>query len=173
MKLAQISILTLFLFAAIIQIGCTTDPTAYSKAAEAWKKLKKEHNNSYEFSINFVSFTGYRNETRITVKEGKIVKRSYEESFTDELPIGYEIEKWEETGDEIGKHEKGKKPITMDDVYEFAKSCSNMKTDKRGRQVEVFFELNKEGIITTTGYVPNGCMDDCFHGYHINNFTWL
>ena len=38
---------------------------------------------------------------------------------------------------------------------------------------EYYFSTDKQGLIETAGLRPKECMDDCFRGYHIRDFSWL
>ena len=171
MKKTYLPTAILLMIFAAIQISCQIGTKEYKEALSIWEAGKKAHNNSYEFTLSSSSWTGYRQSTTFTVKEGKVVKRAFEESGAE---VGdYQHENWVEEGADLGTHERGKKLMTMDDIYTYAKTCINMKKNEDGHEVEVSFKKDTAGIISTIGYVPNGCADDCFRGYHIYNFKWL
>ncbi len=160
------------------------DLETYNKALAAWENSKEVYGNSYEFTLSFGSFSGYFSKTTIRVVDGKVVKRSFEEGhYYDKKERGFE--KWVEEEHEIGTHEKGKAPVTMDQIYQRAK----VDTKPRDKQTEpkttdginisdmvkseIYFNVDAEGVISLYGSRPEGCMDDCFNGYRISDFKWL
>lgn len=182
-------VLCLMLFLQTLSSAQKTyiDSAAYAKSFAIWEQGKKEHNNSYEFSLVFASFSGYSNKTTFTVKEGKFVKRAFEENFGPHSNREKKPEKWVETGDKIGSHENAKGLITMEAIYAYAKNYVGTK-DPAPIQLEeenaekpaileftikVFFSTDMNGILSTAGTVPDGCMDDCFNGYRVRGFKWL
>lgn len=138
---------------------------AYQKSLEAFEAGKTAHQNSYQFTLSFSSWSGYWQKTTMIVQEGKVVERQFES--------GHEYEKkynktWKETGAKLGSHEDGHAPMTMDAVYEEAQGWI-----KGSAENDYFFSTDATGIVTTAGFVPKECMDDCFEGYHVEGFAWL
>lgn len=99
------------------------------------------------------------------------MSRAYQEFTTDETTGEQEItETYSETKSNLGTHEKGAKPLTIDELYE---SCAGeyLIVDKEDNTI--YFEATTEGLMTLCGFVPKGCMDDCFSGVNIDSFEWI
>ncbi|MDP2414077.1 hypothetical protein [Daejeonella sp.] len=62
----------------------------------------------------------------------------------------------------------GDSTINLDAVYDKAAN-EWLKADKK--QNIIYFEAKNQGMISTSGYVPNGCQDDCFTGIRISNIS--
>lgn len=164
-----------------------TDTAKYEKSLKLWEQQKKEHNNSYEFSLVWGSFSGFGYTTRITVKNGKIVKRAYKEFVPKQDRKDRKPVKWVEKGEDIGKHTEGQKAVTLDNIYSYAKSLLNIPKESQPSEVEldgekiiltlpkinVYFSTDNKGLIDTAGSTPEGCMDDCFSGFTIRDIKWL
>jgi len=80
---------------------------------------------------------------------------------------------WSETEDELGTKANIYSPAsalhTLDDIYDKAR---NEWLQKR-TDAHVTFEANNNGMISAVGFVPDGCMDDCFSGIHIRSIEAL
>src|SRR5690606_27029376 len=72
---------------------------------------------------------------------------------------------WIENEDEINSHQQGSaaKAITLDEVYETAKNNWLVKREN----AKIYFENKNDGMISTCGYIEDGCQDDCFTGITI------
>src|SRR5690625_3711801 len=89
--------------------GCKKDELAhqndFDKSYSAWLNFKKESNNSYKYVVSRGSWVGTRWETTLTVRNGKVVKRTFEMSYPEEcgcFMMSPEEEKWmEEHQDEM------------------------------------------------------------------------
>jgi hypothetical protein len=80
------------------------------------------------------------------------------------------INRWTETAATLNTHNDGAPAITLDEIYEKART-EYLTVDKKKNTV--YFEVNYEGLLSSAGYVPEGCMDDCFYGVHIKSITRL
>ena len=143
----------------------------FIESRSSWKALKKENGDSYEYTLEILSFTGHGNRTTMSIENGKVIKRNYLTFFLN--PNTGEMEEQEvytETGEEVGSNSEGARPLTIDALYE---TCASeylvVDTDKN----TVYFDTNSEGVISLCGYVPNGCADDCFQGITFSYFAWL
>src|SRR5690606_14714819 len=72
---------------------------------------------------------------------------------------------WTETEADLGIHEQTPASAiqTLDEVYETARTVWL----KKRHDADVSFEAKNNGMISSAGFVPNGCMDDCFSGISI------
>ena len=71
---------------------------------------------------------------------------------------------------DLGINQKGAPPVTFDKLYN---SCGTQYLMVNTQNNDIYFEVSDTGLISTCGYVPKGCMDDCFHGITIKSFEWL
>lgn len=143
----------------------------FRESRTAWKNLKKENGNSYEYMILEQSWTGHGSETTIEVQEGKVRGRYYvafiisNEDGSKTITDTYE----ERSKKEIGSHSLGAPPYTIDDLY---RTCLSKYLTVDHEANNVFFETNEEGVMMLCGFVPIGCQDDCFKGIRISFFAW-
>jgi hypothetical protein len=144
---------------------------SYNQSFAKWKKLKAQHNNSYSYTISFTSWTGYKNSTVIRVKKGKIVYRTFNESYQNAVEGGNETEEmsYTESGNGVGTHKEGWPAVTMDQMYA---DCSGKYLIVDPVSNELFFETSPDGLLTTCGYRDYMCADDCFEGISISAFKW-
>lgn len=143
----------------------------FRESKAAWKNLKKEHGNSYEYVVLEQSFTGHGSETTIEVVEGKVMGRYYIAFIiSDEDGSKNITHRYEETSKrEIGSHSLGAPPYTIDDLY---RTCLSKYLTVDHEANEVYFETNSEGLMILCGFVPVGCQDDCYRGIRISEFSW-
>lgn len=136
-----------------------------------WMELKKENGNSYIYQTRFISWAGYGSVTELKVENGVIVERNYEEykeywnSSQREI-----IDSYSETSNNLGSHEKGADLLTIDDLYN---SCASEFLIADTTNNTLYFETDTTGLMTTCGFVPKDCVDDCFYGVTINSFNWI
>ncbi|MBO9730256.1 MAG: hypothetical protein J7623_16570 [Chitinophaga sp.] len=160
----------LLLLTSTVFISCKKDTIAYQKdfnrSYDAWAGFKAASGNSYRYTVSSASWTGFSTETTITVKEGKVVQRAYIAKAVDRTnpPIRI-VEEWTENAAQLGSHANGYALRTLDDIYREAKDDW---LQKRGN-VKTYFEATNNGMISSCGYVENGCMDDCFRGITIRS----
>lgn len=143
----------------------------YSESRSLWLEMKEDNGDSYEYTIGVLSWTGHGNNTVITIEEGKVIGRIYQEYFMDpdngDKTDGFG---YSETGVDVGSNEKGAKPLTMDDLYGICLAEYLVADPENNR---VYFNTDELGLMVTCGFVPNGCADDCFQGISLSNFKWL
>ena len=143
----------------------------YNESLTKWTELKNINGNSYIYQTTFVSWTGFGSITELKIEKGIVTSRVYQEFKTNETNGQQEIiDSYTETKINLGSHEKGAIPLTIDDLYN---SCANeyLKVDRKNNTL--YFETELDGMMTLCGFVPNGCMDDCFRGVKINSFKWV
>lgn len=167
----------LFLISALVLTitSCKKDTISnqsdYEKSYKAWQNFKQSVNNSYTYLVNTGSFTGYSTETTITVVNGAIKSRSYKSFKLDyagqNVPVKTLIKAWVEDSSSLNTHGEyeGAELLTLDEIYAKAKSLW-LAADKSTNTI--YFETKNNGLISSCGYVPNGCQDDCFNGIKIS-----
>lgn len=143
----------------------------FATSMETWLDFKEDTNNSYQYTVVFSSFSGFSQKTTISVENGIIIKRDYKLSFLYEVPASYTNEdlEWSETENEIGSHDDGAALLTLDEIYNKAKS--DWLIEKK--DARVIFETNNNGMISTSGYIDKNCLDDCFIGIRIQSIDPL
>jgi hypothetical protein len=151
--------------------ACKKDGIAYGgdygRSYLAWQEFKSATGNSYTYQVATSSWTGYSSETTITIKQGKIVERTYAAKLMMSSPPV--MREWKEDENQLGTHDEGAALQTLDDIYAKAKSDWLLKRD----DAKAFFETKNDGMISSCGYVPNGCQDDCFTGIRIKYIRGL
>ncbi|MBS9768803.1 MAG: hypothetical protein KGV44_14870 [Flavobacteriaceae bacterium] len=170
------NIFYLLIFSSLILNSCSSeDDINYSedfeKSKKAWLKFKEHFGNSYEYTVKKGSWAwdGYNQETTIKVVGGKVVQRRFKYVGRIENVPKEELLEWTENENEINTHNQGASPLTLDEIYEKAEKEWLIKREN----VSTYFEAKNDGLISSCGYVPEGCMDDCFRGIHIKEIKGL
>ena len=144
----------------------------YDESYKAWTAFKKSSANSYTYTAFGGSVFGYYAETKITVTDGKVAGREFLAGRYEANSSNLIVSKtWVETSANLNTHgNEAHEPLTLDQVYAKAKTewlnASKKDNDR-------FLETNNNAMISTAGYVPKGCMDDCFNGIHIKDIKPL
>lgn len=166
--------LLIVLLIASILTSCKKSEIEYEndfeKSYKAWQTFKTSSNDSYRYQVSFSSWTGYSGETTITVNKGKVVKRSYIgksiKQPSNEVVIN---EEWTEEENSLNTHQNGDAALTLDQIYEKAKTVWLVKN----KNAEISLETKNNGMISACGFVPDNCADDCFTGIKITSITAL
>lgn len=169
-------VLVFLTLANIIIISCESNDLDYqndfNNSKKAWLEFKKLTNNSYVYTVTGGSWAGFSWETTLTVSNGKIIKRYFKYIITDGLSenIPEDELEWTENESEIGSHKNsGAIPLTLDQIYAKAENEWLLKRNN----TKTYLETENNGLISTCGYVENGCMDDCFVGIYIKSIEIL
>ncbi|KAA2243805.1 hypothetical protein F0L74_15125 [Chitinophaga agrisoli] len=165
--------LSIYLFTLLLMgtlfVSCDKSDINYEndfdKSYKAWENFKASSQNSYRYMVVFGSWTGYGTETIITVKNGQVTGRSFVgKGFVNgQNTTPTVVEEWTEDESSINTHEKGAAAITLDEIYNKAKTDYLLKRD----DARTYFETNNNGMISSCGYTPENCADDCFNGVTI------
>lgn len=149
-------------------IAYTTD---YNNSYLAWLDFKSTSNNSYRYVVSFGSWTGYGTETTVTVRNGKVIGRSFvamQHPNQPNTPMTI-LGQWAEDETSLNTHDAGAATWTLDEIYKQTKE----EWLKKRSDADTYFEANNNGLISSAGYVPNGCQDDCFRGIRISKIEAL
>jgi hypothetical protein len=165
--------LSALLLISTLFVSCKKDTlnheNEFEKSYHEWQAFKQSSGDSYRYMVTFGSWTGFGTETIITVTNGKVTQRSYQlllprQGNPSPVPIPPDQMAWTENENEINTHtEMAAKAMTLDEVYEKARTEWLIKREG----ADVYFETKNNGMISSCGYVNNGCMDDCFNGIRI------
>lgn len=161
----------MLLLTGILFVACKKDKIEhqgdFKRSYNTWLDFKSASSDSYRYKIVSGSWTGFANEMMVTVKAGKVVHRAFvAQHYGDRStqPPQLIIDRtWEEDEMTLNSHTEVPKAMTLDEVYETARQEWLIKRDR----AKAFFEANNNGMISNCGYVPDGCMDDCFTGISI------
>lgn len=169
----KLGILTL-VFIGVLLTSCENDDFNYQsnfeKSYKVWLSFKSTSGNSYSYKVTQTSVFGPASETTITVNDGKVTERHFKYTSTvGMINVPPEVLEWTENGTEISSHTSGAAALTLDEVYEKARSEWLIKREK----AKVYLETNNNGLISSCGYQEDGCMDDCFRGIHIASIKAL
>jgi hypothetical protein len=166
--------LFIFLLTGVLFTACDKDDRVYvgelQKSYQAWINFKASSGNSYRYTVISGSWTGSTSETIITVESGKLKRRSYvlktPQPNSNTLAVR---ESWDEDESTLRTHEHGAAALTLDEIYEKAKTEWLLKRE----DATAYFETKNAGMISSCGYVPDNCADDCFRGIYISSIEKL
>lgn len=165
-----------FLMIGSLLISCSTDDDLdyqnnFEESHNTWLDFKKLSGDSYKYTVVESSWVGFSWETTIKVFDGEIVQRHFKYINTEGLEDIPEDElEWIENGQEVGNQQnKGAEALTLDEIYSKAEKEWLIKREN----ANIYFETENNGLISTCGYVENGCMDDCFVGIKIKSIESL
>lgn len=162
-----LTVLVLSLLFASCKKDNISNKSEFRESLFAWQAFKAGSGNSYHYTVATSSWVGISSETTITVNNGIVTQRSYIQrrmvQSSSGQPSTIVAEEWEETGSALNTHNYGAATVTLDDIYKQAKE----EWLKERENVTYYFEAKNNGMISSAGYVPNGCADDCFIGITI------
>lgn len=171
---------------------------SFDQSYKVWLSFKASKGNSYRYIVTGATWAGSSWSTTITVAQGKVVRRDFRyETFNDtRMPdngwesasiatllkgFGFttdefreqeghtflETLQWTEEEIDLGLHERSPaSPVqTLDEIYETARTVWL----KKRPDTTTYFDVKNQGMISSAGFVPHGCMDDCFRGIHIRS----
>ncbi len=174
----------------------------FDKSFNAWQAFRQSSGNSYKYTVTAGTWAGASWKTGLVVTQGKVTERQFAYTVfydvkqpasgwnevgrnqvlaalkltAEEFKTRYgqpveQVLEWKETGNTLGSHAgtSAAQLITLDEVYEKARTEWLVK--RAG--VSVYFEANNNGLISSCGFVQDGCMDDCFNGINISEIKAL
>ncbi|QEC53815.1 hypothetical protein EDD80_11653 [Anseongella ginsenosidimutans] len=169
---------------------------AFDTSYRTWLDFKETSKNSYQYMVTGGTWAGSSWRTIITVENGTVTRRQFmydvfhdivapsggwgQAQIRDILDLmgltGEEFAEmngrslaeelsWVEEGDEVGTRgpAAAAPPRTLDEIYEAARKVWLIKRD----DAKTYFEANNDGLLSSCGFVMNGCQDDCFNGITI------
>ncbi|GAB2770700.1 hypothetical protein [Salinimicrobium soli] len=142
----------------------------FTESSKLWLKLKARHKDTYQYSILEISVTNLGGETTISVEKGKVLTRSYEQfMISEEDGSRTVLFSFTEDQNSLGSNSEGAPPKTIDELYETClRDYMSIDPDRN----TIYFDTNKQGVISLCGYVPDLCQDDCFVGFEMSHFSW-
>ncbi|KGL62435.1 hypothetical protein [Polaribacter sp. Hel1_85] len=170
--------LIILFLTGILTSSCESNDLDYQNdfeiSKEAWLNFKESSNDSYKYEVHRGSvFTPYGWVTMITVLNGEIIERHFKYTSGAEDYVPSDELEWTENQNEINSLENENKSafyaLTLDELYEKSEQEWLIKR----KDATSYFESENNGLISTCGYVEDGCMDDCFNGVIIKNIVAL
>lgn len=156
------SILMMLLLITSIFMSCAKSDIEFDndleKSYDTWIAFKKSSNNSYQYMITSTSWVGVRAETLIKVRSGEVEGRSLKVYNASQI-----FEQWTEDKSQLNTHQSGAAAVTLDHIYTQART----ELLKKRENAQTYFEAKNDGMISSAGYVEDGCTDDCFRGINI------
>lgn len=159
MKLLALTFLCALIFSTYAYVFT---PDAYNPSLQQWKNLQLKNYNYTTYDIDWITTT------TITVKNGKVVKREFIYNYqNDWFP---EYHHWvEDTPKELGSHDEGFVPITLDDVYT---QCRQNVLIQDPLYNEVVFDTSNHGLISKCYYYPVNESDGPVRGVLIRSINY-
>jgi hypothetical protein len=149
-------------------------PGAYNASFKQWKNLKLK-NYSYTVSTP-AGQLDITTTTTITVKNGKVVKREFTYDDQSDIQVNEEGEQswthysWvEDTLKELGSHNEGFIPITLDEVYI---QCRQNILVQDPVRYYVEFDTQNNGLISRCTYYPTNESDGADRGVFISSINY-
>jgi len=138
---------------------------SFDQSYKSWISFKADANNSYRYHVASSSWIGNNSETIITVKNGKVIGRSYiAKAIVQPGNTVAVVSEWTEDEKSLNNHNDGAATLTLDEIYGHAKSAWLIKR----KDAKILLETKNNGMISSCGYIINGCQDDCFNGIRIS-----
>lgn len=138
-----------------------------------WLSYKSSIHNSYSYTQSYGTVFGYNTEIKTGIKNGKFISRDLilTRYYQDGSGKKDTLKQWHEDASNFNTHGIAAGDlVTIDDIYEQSRKVY-LKADVKKNMV--IFEANNNGILSSCGYIPNGCQDDCFNGFKITSISPL
>jgi hypothetical protein len=140
--------------------------TELAASQEAWEQSRDAAGNSYTYTSEFQSFTGFGGRTTIVVEDGEVTERHYKAQHTS----GGEATQWSEFGVEVGDHSAGAGAVVIDDLY--TECALEVLTKDEETHWMSFFVDSSDGILRSCTAAHRLCNDDCSRGVNIASVTF-
>jgi len=154
----------------VLCVSCKKEPVENSEletSRQFWLKYKAAVNNSYSYISYGGSVFGGYTETKITVQNGKVIKRTYLSGVYPPNSQTLTVKvTWTENTADLNSHNQGAPTLTLDEIYDQAKN-DYLTVDRKSNTIS--FTTDGNGLIASCGYTPKGCQDDCFMGVHLKS----
>jgi hypothetical protein len=152
---------------AVAGCGGGTNPQQVrdlEQSQSTFEDLEQQSSGYYQYRRTSVSWVGWYAHTTITVQDGVVIQREYQDGWQEEVPPeeGWEPTYWIEGAEEIGTHEGGHAAVTLDALYDL---CADDVLVQDPAENEIYLSFFDDGVVKQCGYVPNDCADDCLSGF--------
>ena len=142
--------------------GAVPSGESLGKSLQTWQALKVKCGGNYSYTVAFASWVGFGHSTEIVIRNNKVVERKYVEFNRNAPPPPPEPgktpgEKWTEKGEQLGSHNEGAPPKTLDDLYKDAQKVLETKLSPEQR---LYVRFDKQGLLESCFYVDTRIADD-------------
>lgn len=179
MKSKRVLLFVAILVATTGVFSCKKDSASsvFDKSYKAWLSYKSTTNNTYTYIVIHDDTIGTYWETKITVKQGNITARDFEEYDNVYKPETNTrsrvlINEWHEStaSSSLGTHgADGWGLFTIDDIYYKAQ---NIWLKANANSNVITFTTDNRGLISAAGYTPKSCQTGyCFIGVKIKSVS--
>lgn len=140
-----------------------SNSTKLEQSLQRWNQLKAECGGNYSYKVGRSSWTGFRKETVIIVRNNKVTERRYREWSGMQMPAKpnefdrKENRSWAEQGDSLGSHDEGAPLKTLDQLYEEAGKILDEKLEAYQRLMVGF---DNQGLLRSCFYLDTRIADD-------------
>jgi hypothetical protein len=133
---------------------------------QKWLGLKKSEGGTYIYQTAFSSWTGYSINYQVCVVKDSVVRVIRTDSRMDGGTGRVTVLSIKEAPpDSAGHFEKG----TIDEVYGYAMDVVATKDTTTNF---ICLEMFENGLLHSCGFIPKGCIDDCFRGVFISTICF-
>lgn len=152
------TLLALLTLTASADFHDTSDLEKVKDSLAKWEKTKADVGGSYSYKVRWSSFIEYGHETRIFVKNGTVVRRTFRPIAMVDKPTGESpFEKWKEEGDQLGTHRDGAPVKTLDQLYESSIKIASKKLESTERR---FVKIDNRGLLLECFIIDTRIADD-------------
>ena len=152
------ALLVFFTLSASAGFYDSSDLEKVKDSLAKWEKAKADVGDSYSYIVRWSSFIEYGHETRIFVKDGKVVRRTFRPIAMVDNPTGESpFDKWKEEGDQLGTHRDGATVKTLDQLYESSIKVASKKLQSTERR---FVKIDNRGLLLECFIVDTRIADD-------------
>lgn len=158
---------------SVVLAGCSLGAyqSELSQSLATWQQLKADNGGYYRYETSFGSWAGFGDKTTLTVQNEMVIARAYEAYQSDGNTGETETtESWTEEGAEVGSHEAGADPVTIDALYS---RCQNEILTQNTLANDIYLEFRDDGMLYYCQYAPKSCVDDCSTGVIIDRLEFL
>jgi len=146
------------------------DVPLMEESRDTWEDWKATHGDSYRWSSCGSTMMGTVMRTTVVVEDGEVTERHFDHWRGPGADSEVTPSSWTETGDELGSHDEGEDPRTMDELYSW---CFDeylvLPEDENSFHVQTF----ESGLIKMCGVFPHGCADACYQGVSLETIEAL
>lgn len=138
-----------------------------AESLKIWNGLKAEHGDTYRYEVAHGFYLGFGSITTVTVQNGRVVARTYEEGQTNnkgELIVDKQYG-WTEKGVEVGSREGGAAPRTVDELY---RECQDDVLTRNPRVNRISLGFYNSGVLKSCSYAPKNEVVDAAPGVFID-----
>lgn len=137
-----------------------------AQSAERWQQARDAAGNSYTYTSEFQSFTGFGGRTTLVVDDGLIVERHYKAQHIS----GGDSFQWSEFGSDVGTHSEGASALLIDDLYT---QCEEEVLTKSEDDHWINLVVDsRDGLMRSCTASHRQCQDDCSRGPNIATISF-